>query len=299
VFDGTFKAQVGDTQEFPFRITFPSTVGGEMIPPTFSCYFAEFPDTVDIKVVYRIGVKLELPGIDVKVTFPEHDDQPAVEYDVPRSYQTDLNARATSTIYKTPTQSQGSSPGAQPFSKVQQKVKAVFATLPTAAIDISCTKPDYIYPGCNPHFSITVRGENLSETSLVSFRADLIAYTWCKTDKRLKGPFERRDRRTLQKLACQTPLPLQFSKANDYTAALDVDAVFGWTSSFKHSQVARQYDLRIKIKLKVARESVSVDQEFDVIMVPPIEKSMDDTADALPTYESAKDMASSLPPKYG
>ncbi|KAL2059901.1 hypothetical protein VTL71DRAFT_10056 [Oculimacula yallundae] len=279
VFDGSFQAQTGDSEEFPFRIILPSSVGGERLPPTFSYQFAEFPDTVSLTVVYRVGVKLEVPRIAVKLVIPEHGDQPEIEYDLPRAPQASLGTGLTTVIQKASIKDQAGTES----SNIRHRVKAVLASSPTAAVDISCTKLQHIFPSMKPHLSIRLHGENLSSASLISFRADLVASTWCKTDKKLKGPFERSDRRTLQKLACRTPFPLEFSKANDYTVAIDVDPIFGWPSTFKHSQITRRYSLRIKMKLKVAHESFKFDQEHEVVMVP---KSISSATDEdLPAYQ--------------
>jgi hypothetical protein len=274
-------------------------VSNESLPPTFSYYFAEFPDTVDLTVVYRVGVKVE-PGIDLRTVIPERDGQPEVVYDLARIPEAMLSAENATVTRKTSMQSQTLLPDAERSSRVQSKLKAVFTTSPTAPVEISCTVLQRIFPGYKPRIAIGLRGEGLAHASVVSFRADLMAYTWCKTDKRLKGPFERSDHRTMQKLACRTLLPLQFSKENDHTVSLEVDALYGWTSTFKHSQLAREYKLRIKMKLKVAQKSISFDREVPVTMVPPPREEFTETADEdLPSYHDASAVADSMPPKYG
>lgn len=82
VYDGSFKAQVNRGHAFPFSVTFPenppatlqsSIFGTEKhaLPPTFSANFSDYPDIVDVAVIYHLEAKVEMPGIDIKVSVPE------------------------------------------------------------------------------------------------------------------------------------------------------------------------------------------------------------------------------------
>lgn len=70
VYDGKFEARVNCDYTFPFRATFPSPQQG-VLPPTFGSHFSDYPDTVDAAVYYQLGAKVEMPGIDVKISVPE------------------------------------------------------------------------------------------------------------------------------------------------------------------------------------------------------------------------------------
>ncbi|SMR61806.1 unnamed protein product [Zymoseptoria tritici ST99CH_3D1] len=299
VFEGTFKAEAGDCREFPFRITFPSSVSGEAIPPTFSYYFSEFPDSVSLDAVYRVGVKLEVPGIDIKTVIPEHNSQPEIEYNLPRP-EGSVDAEGTMITQKVSIDCRALLPQSKRSSKPQEKLRAVFTSSQTTALQMHCSNMERVFPGYRPLFSISLHGDSLPEVSLISFRADPVAYTWCKTDQRIKGPYERSDRRSLQRLVSKTLLPLQLSKANEHSVNLEVDAIYGWPSSFKHSMLSRRYCLRIKMKMKIGHESINFDQEYSTTLGPrPGGPELESVDENLPSYQDARVNPSSLPPNYG
>lgn len=82
VYEGTFSAQVNRDYAFPFVANFPEIAsvdgmgwglqgGGNALPPTFGMHFSDYPDVVDVSVVYQLGAKVEMPGIDIRISVPE------------------------------------------------------------------------------------------------------------------------------------------------------------------------------------------------------------------------------------
>lgn len=302
IYNGSFSSKADERHEFPFRICFPETAAGEPLPPSFSHSFQEFPDTIDLTILYRLGVKLNMPGIDIKTSVPEHAKQPEIRYDLPRSSLTSLNTNITDHKQTSVVQTHMLLPADERPQFFQQKLKAVFETSPKFSCDISCTELQHIWPGYRPSFTVTIRRSDDQTTALsfpeafvTSFRADLVAYTWCDASKRLKGPFERIDRCIIQKLECRTALPVQTTKAIDYTVNLSTDEVGRWSSSFRNAVLVRRYFIKVRMKIKVAQQSVSFSREFEVKMVPyprdidnnPVEAGPSNSAPP-PPYSSAE-----------
>lgn len=275
IYDGSFTSQADERHEFPFRINFPETAAGGHLPPSFSHYFQQFPDTVDLTVRYRLGVKVAVPGIDIKTSIPEHDKQPEIRYDLPRSSVMSLNTKIASHKQDSIVKTQMLLPEDQRPQGVQQRFRAIFESSPRFGCEISCSELQHIWSGYLPSFKVAIRRseENspnipFPEANITSFRADLIAYTWCDASQRLKGPFERIDSRTVQKLECRTSLPLHLAKATDYSATLTVAEIGEWCSGFNHSLLSRRYFIKVRMKLKVAQQTVSFTREFEVRLVP-------------------------------
>lgn len=290
IFSAPFTSKPDAKQEFPFRISFPETGFGGPLPPTFSHAFAQFPDTVDLTVRYRVGVSVSTPGVDVKAIVPEHGKQPEVRFDVPRSSLMNLNTKISIHTQKSVVSTHMLLPEEDRPQGFQQRVRAVFNSSPQLTCEISCTEMQHIWAGYRPSFTIGIRrseGEatNLSfpETSIVSFRADLMAYTWCDSSKRLKGPFDRFESRTVQKLESRAPLPLQLTKATDYSIILTTGEVEKWPTSFKHPLLVRRYFVKVRMKMKVAMRSVAFTREFEVKMVTRPEDVVDEVVEAGPS----------------
>lgn len=275
IYDAPFSSAPEERHEFPFTIAFPESAAGGGLPPSFSHAFAQFPDTVDLTVRYRLGVKISIPGIDIKTVVPEHDKQPEIIYNRPRSPLMSLNTDVSSLKQQSVVRTHMLLPEDARPQGFQQRFRSVFGTSPTFGCEISCSNLQHIWPGHRSSFTVGIRRSEEDVTTLsfpevlvTSFRADLIAYTWCDSSRRLKGPFERFDSRTIQKLECRTSLPCQLTKATDYSALLTADEIERWPSSFKHAMLVRRYFIKVKLKMKIAQQSVSFVREFEVKMLP-------------------------------
>lgn len=293
IYDAPFSSRMEEKHEFPFRIYFPETGAGEPLPSSFSHAFQEFPDTISLTVLYRLGVKVSIPGIDIKTVVPEHDKQPEIRYDLPRLPLTCLNTNIQAHKQKSVVQTNLLLPENERPQGWQQKLKAVFEESPRLSCEISCTELQHMWAGYRPSFTVAIRRSeeessalSFPEAFLTSFRADLIAYTWCDASKRLKGPFERIDLRTVQKLECRTTLPVPLTKATDYAINLTTDEVRRWPSGFKGRLLVRRYFLKIRLKMKVAQRSVSFLREFEVKIVPRPEDMDDGLVEAGPSNAS-------------
>ncbi|CZT17548.1 uncharacterized protein RCC_03382 [Ramularia collo-cygni] len=289
IFNGSFSSKPDDRHEFPFHICFPETAMGGALPPSFSHAFQQFPDTVDLAVRYRLGVKIDIPGIDIRTTVPEHGKQPEIQYDDPRPTAMSLNTVIRTHKQKSVIQTNMLLPEDERPQGFQQRLRAVFGTAPKFGCEISCTELQHIWPGYQPSFTMSIRRSEQSdalsfpEVIVTSFRADLIAYTWCDSSRRLKGPFERNDSRTVQKLDCRTTLPLSLTKATEYSAAISTEAVLRWPTSFRHALIIRRYFVKVRMKMKCAEQTVLFVREFEVKMVPRPKDVEDRSGDAGPS----------------
>ncbi|KJY00830.1 hypothetical protein TI39_contig311g00027 [Zymoseptoria brevis] len=280
IFDGSFKAEVGQKYEFPFTINFPDTVNGVALPPSFSLYFSDYPDKVDCAISYRVGCKFHMPGIDIKTSYADWNySEPIVRLDYHRPPPSVFSTPVATFHHKSVIQHSNLLPEAERPSGFRAKTKAAFKSnnYPTFACRISCTGLRYIYPGFTPEFVITLRRSDLETTatfipdiSLVSVKAHLIADTIVDTSGRLLASCTCSDSMTAQKQVWKADPdhPVFLSKANDYTATVQTDKILGHTSTFSHILVARSYHLRVNVSLKIAEQRVDFSRIFPVVMLP-------------------------------
>lgn len=294
VFGGPFKAVAGEQFEYAFRIGFPqdmSKIYGapgyaelmgtgnsrSILPLSFSLRFMDHPDAVDVSVLYRLGVQVSMPGIGVDVDVPDKYHQPIINFGLPRPPKSVVSGKLASFKQEARIQNENLLPEDQRPQGFKQKAKAVFTSshFPSYVMDVTCTYPQYIYPGQQLSFDIVLRrndkessSELSPEASLVGFSVDLRSHTIVDVSGRIIGPPSVIDRRTVQTLTCETKISRQISKEQDYTIKMVTDPVLQHVSSFAHVKLSRQYLLRISMQFRSATEAVKIKQDCPVILVP-------------------------------
>lgn len=287
VFEGSFKAEVGRSYDFPFSTRFPT--GSNMalgpgynrslaLPPTFYSHFSHYPDVIDVRNNYHLLVDVELPGIDVKLVLPKESTAPLMRFELPRPPTTLIESNKSTSTAAATLQSASLLPEDQRPTGFKQKTKAVFTSkhFPLLVLDVTCTEWRYVHPGQSPTFEVSIRRDDSRSSSptspeviLEAFKVELVGYTVVDTRQRWRGKPMCFDTETLQTLACETALPLTFSKANDHSHSVRVGQIALFPSTFKHIKVSRTYQFKVSMQFKIAGESVKVKQEHDVILVPP------------------------------
>lgn len=281
VFNGSFKAEIGQNYEFPFSALFPASIGGYPIPPSFSIYFSDYPDRVDAAVRYRLGAKVTTPGIKVETSSPDYNPEPQVRFDLPRPPQAIFGMSGNILEQRAYVQSKKLLPEAERPSGMKQSLKAAFSSssFPRFVANITCTSIVHACPGLRPRFSLAVRrvdGETTApffpDVDLISFGVNLIAHTTVDTSERLMASgicFESHTAQKLMPSRNAISFPVILSKANDYSVDVEMDPFGMHPSSFAHPKIARKYLLEIKARLSIADSSVSFNKQFPIEMLPP------------------------------
>jgi hypothetical protein len=288
----------GQTYEFPFSVSFPTLANDLPLPPSMNFYFSDYPDKVDITIIYRMGCTVNMPGIDIKTTDSDYNSEPMVRFDFPRPPPSLFATPVTTFDCKSWVMNANLLPESERPSGFRAKTKAVFVSnnYPKFAYRLSCTKLQHIYPGVRPDFCITIRRLDLESTAtifpeviLVSVRADLIAETTVDTSGRLLASSTCTDHATIQKLNWKAASGevVSLSKANDYSVTVQTNPVLAHTSSFSHPKVTRSYFMRMTVKLKIADQAVELGNKYAVVMVPPpsssVQYGFDETVEAGPS----------------
>lgn len=278
VFNGSFKAEVGQDFEFPFAVPFPASIGGSPTPPSFSIYFSDYPDRVDAAVVYRLGVKIDTPGIKVETSTPDFNPEPEVMYDLP--VQSTIDVSGSTLRQKIVIQNKHLLPEAERPSGLKQNLKAAFSSssFPIFAANITCTHGIHAYSGHRPRFHFAVRVIESETTAMTypavildSFKITLVAHTEVDTSERVMASSSCYDSRTAQKLSpvhSDTDLPATLSKANDYSVEVEMEPFAGHPSSFTHPKISRKYHIEIKGELRIAESSVVFRKQYPVQFLP-------------------------------
>ncbi|EME38424.1 hypothetical protein DOTSEDRAFT_57516 [Dothistroma septosporum NZE10] len=306
VYDESFKADVEDVRRIPFTARFPVDAastgtyftgggGDAALPPTFNQHYSDYPDIVDVAVVYALGATVEMPGIDIRTSLPKVNptstilpfglensmspqDAPIVRYERPRPSTAFIDDGIATFTHRATVQNEHLLPEDQRPTGFKQKAKAVFTSshFPTFAMQIHCTHPQHIFPGQQLSFEVVLRRHDTGtsatffpEVILEHFKVNVVAYTTVDTSQRLYGSSSCHDKRVVQTMVSHPGGPLELSKGNDYTAVVTTDHVRFHPSSFDHHKVSRQYNLRLSMQFKIANKGVRLHKDCGIVMVPP------------------------------
>ncbi|KAF2164331.1 hypothetical protein M409DRAFT_25210 [Zasmidium cellare ATCC 36951] len=280
VYDGPFKGVVNTDYSFPFEARFPAIGdGGGSLPPTFASHFSDYPDVVDVAVLYHMGAKVEMPGIDIKVTVPEGNNAPQVRYDIPRPPLSFITDNTSVFSQRDRVQNEYLLPESLRPSGFKAKAKAVFSSsqFPVFAFEVFCTDQKHIHPGQRLTFNVRIiRNDKASSSTdgdffptmtLEGFKADVKSSTVVDASSRIIGSSQCYDSKTVQSLTCQTKFPIEFRK--EWSADITTGPVMNHTTSFEHVKTSRTYKLKVSLSFKIANKSIKVVKECPVVMLPP------------------------------
>ncbi|KAF2212854.1 hypothetical protein CERZMDRAFT_84464 [Cercospora zeae-maydis SCOH1-5] len=272
VYSGSFEAEVSKEHTFTFKALFPQSL--EPLPPSFSLLFHQVPDIVDIAVQYRLMADIDMPGIAIETIATPLE----IKCDIARPSLTSIASSRTTFRLRTKVQNQHLLPSDQQPQGIKAKAKAIFTPteqFPAFVLDIFCTDQKYAYPGQQMKFEVTLRRDDSETTApavpditLDSFKADLKALTVVDGSQRLMGPPVITDKSYAQSLLCETPLPISFSKSNDYSTYVVTKCLRSHASSFRHPKLSRAYVLKITMQLTVAKKILKLSKDCPVTIVP-------------------------------
>lgn len=303
-YDGQFRSQPQETQEFPFRISFPDFVNEVLIdrleptgafvpdaalPPTFSGWSF---DRYEAFIHYRIGVEASMPGINVNIKVPHRREEPEVRYERPAFPPS--QAQDTTTLLRTG-QMSVSNEHLLPESERAHNFKAKFKAFtkshthhdyyPKYVFDWQCHGPQAIHLNQPLTFQVSIQPREEESTAvekpyvqLTHFELKLEAETLVRAARGLFFAEERGSETTAATLQAQLQTAMPFSEAENWTQTVDVGRLQRVPSSFRTLNIVRTYIAKVKLGFTVAGKKEEFTERFPVVVLPPIDPNAVDTS---------------------
>lgn len=327
IYDGTFKSAPNQTHRLPFSLKFPEGVAatynqghwrpdsrfitdlGQPLPPTFFLDYHGFAHRFTAFTEYRIGARVHMPNIDIKVGGLSEDSQPVVLYERPRVKPEAMVQRWHQSKDVCMVQNEHLVPEDDRASGFKQKAKAMFKSdyYPEYHFEVHTKYPGHIYLGQPMTFEISIKpiesrctAPITPEITMCAFNADINAYTEARAERIMFGEPESNGHDCVAKMTGRLIDSKEpFSKAKDYTKIITTPEVRGIPTSFSTFNINRTYTLELKYTIIAATKGFKVSKQIRVIVFPPLDlpaaapvagPSSGPVAPSLPEYER--------PPEY-
>ncbi|KAI1814042.1 hypothetical protein GGS20DRAFT_437473 [Poronia punctata] len=327
VFNGAFRAQPGESVNFPFQLNFPELTGGpgaqidqfegdvrfaypqaHPLPPSFNKEYSGFSRKYDCFVEYRVGVNISMPGLPVGVVKPDKYSEPFVGYRQPgqrgvlpeRIRESDLRGYVS-------VSSALLLPESKRPSGFKQKAKVFFGAgnLPTYAFDWLCVAPLDLYFGQPIAFRVSVKPREkectaplIPDIRLRSFLIDIKESITVRTERSVFTCIESGGTATVAEMAVKLEDSAPLSEENNFTKIVTTAPFINHrlAPTFRTYNIAVAYFVRVRFAFEVADKLKKFDREFRVVIRPPLESQLAPSTEPGPS--SAPAVTGEIPGVY-
>ncbi|KAI0401176.1 hypothetical protein F4802DRAFT_439267 [Xylaria palmicola] len=303
IYDDSFRAQPGDTKEFPFSLVFPDVTDAinmgdfepssefvshpnHPLPPSFQSPPRGFWNNFEAFVEYRVGVRVVMPRLHVDIKGPTEYSEPIVHYERPSAPQP-FNRPAYHWRGAASVQNELLLPESDRPSGFRQKTKALFGGghFPTYAFDWACLASPDIYLGQPVCFEVQIKPREsqctatlIPEVWLKDFRIRVTAYTQVQSDRGFIGSRRASGDYTVCQMAGTEDNDGPFSKSNGHTKlvktpALGTGRIDEFPSSFQTYNIAHSYTMKVSFQFILAGKQKHIDKEYAVTVHPPLQSA--------------------------
>ncbi|KAJ3578592.1 hypothetical protein NPX13_g1976 [Xylaria arbuscula] len=306
----SFRAKPGETQLFPFSISFPENAHPlrdkhgkflnqdtfdedprfnispyQPLPPSFQNSYHGFAHRYESFVEYRLGVEIGMPQLQVDVIKPIEDQEPIIHYERPRVTPSTEGDQPTEWRGYISVRNELLLPEADRPSGFRQKTKALFGAghFPTYSFDWICSAPKHIHLGQPVCFEVKIMPREhectatlVPDVRLKYFRMELTAYTQVRSKRVLLRCQGSEGKYTVCEMVGFIDSRDPFSKANDNTKLINTDAIGSgrigsFVASFTTFNISQTYILKIGFAFEVAGQVKHIDREYAIMVYPPLE----------------------------
>jgi hypothetical protein len=296
IYDDSFRARPYEPHSFPFEIFFPEGAptkvagdweadnrfkyeAGDPLPPSFSGSYHGFANRYECFVEYRVGVRVAMPRLQVTVSKPEKYDEPLVLYEQPRPHVA-INERPLPRKGYESVKNEFLLPEADRPTGFKAKAKAAFSSdyYPTYAFSWTLSGPQHLYLGQPLVFEISIRPLEkectavlIPEVHLTFFQVEIRAVADVRAERQLfSSPGANSDEEKLRlKGVLDDNGP--FSKANDWTKAINTRDLRGVCSTFHSPNISLRYRMRVRGTFTFANKHKEFEKDYSITIHPPLD----------------------------
>jgi hypothetical protein len=296
IYDDSFRSRPNQSHSFPFQLYFPegapkNPVGkwdadgrfkyeaGSPLPPSFNNSYSGFAHRYDCFVEYRVGVNVAMPRLRVIVAKPEKYDEPLIHYERPKPHFT-INERPAPRTGFESVKNEFLLPEEDRPTGFKARAKAAFSLdyYPTYAFAWFLNGPQHLYLGQPLVFEMSIRPSEkvctavlVPDVHLTSFQVEIRAVVDVRAERQLfSSPESSSDEEKLRlKGVLQDNKP--FSKANDWTKAINTRDLRGVCSAFQSPNISLRYRMRVRGTFTFANKHKEFEKDYSVTIHPPIE----------------------------